>query len=203
MASRAYNVVLLPDSSIANKAAALSKELHIHGVRFTLEDGLFYPHVSIYMLQLETSILGKVEEALKRIAVNTKMFNLIALRYWQAMQFLDVEYSKPDALSSLQFDVVNALNPLRDGMREKDAERMKVSEGDKLYNFMTYGWDSIGTLYRPHLTITRFDEDQELRALQLPDFHDFTGLFDKVGLYEMGDNGTCVRRVMEFSLCEF
>ncbi len=198
MESIACNVVILPTQIIADRAITISHNLSEKRTLFTLEDGVFYPHVSIYMVQFKIVDIPQVERLLHKLAKNTESIQLISSKYSQAMNFLDVEYEKPVALSGLQDGVLAVLNPIRDGMRGKDKIRMQEASGLALKNFQQYGWQSIGQLYRPHMTITRFTHDQSLAELPLPNVAEFNGMFSKLGLFEMGENGTCVRKISEF-----
>ena len=200
MTSAPYDVVILPSPELAERATLLSSQLARKGVLFTLRDGAFYPHISLYMLQLKATDLDAIKQYLAEIAEETSSLNLTASKYWQAKQFFDAEYEKSDELSQLQINVVTRLNPIRDGMRTKDVERMKEATGIAFTNLKDYGWSTIGELYRPHLTVTRFTADQDLASLTLPPIQEFVGEFSKLGLFEMGDNNTCVRKIAEFNL---
>lgn len=200
MSSVPCNVVLLPDAELAESAIRCSADLQDLGVHFALAVGAFYPHVTVYMLQLRSNDLDSVQHLLEGITNGTPKFELEAARYWQAQQFFDVEYTKTQQVSQLQDEVVAALNPVRDGMCQKDVARMAEAEGQRLENYKLYGWDCIGELYRPHMTITRFTDEQDITKLNLPDVANFSGSFSKLGLFEMGDNGTCVRKIAEFQL---
>jgi hypothetical protein len=195
-----YNIVLLPGKDIENKAIAASKKLEQFGTLFTLEIGKFYPHVSVYMVQLRSDDLPKVEQTLAEIAATTEPINLNSSKYYQVKNFIDADYNKPAKLTELQMSIVNAINPIRDGLRENDKERMKEATGLALENFRQYGWNTIGELYRPHLTLTRFIQAVESPEAVLPNPSEFNGLFPKLGLFAMGENGTCIKQLAEFNL---
>lgn len=200
MASIPCDVVILPSSALANKAVEASEELRQFGGLFTLKDGEYYPHSSLYMLQLNEKDLDKVKEVLAKIAVSTNELSLVATGYCQKEGFIDIEYETSEQLKRLQNDVITALNPIRDGMREKDKARMLEATGLALQNFEKYGYKYVGELFRPHITFTRFSELQSEAENVLPSPSDFSGGFPKIGLFEMGDNGTCIRKIAEFDL---
>ncbi len=50
------------------------------------------------------------------------------------------------------------------------------------------------------MTVTRFNSNEPRSILDLPAPQEFNGAFPKLGLFEMGDNGTCIRKIAEFSL---
>lgn len=198
--SIACDVVILPSSELSDKAVAMSKTLKPLGSLFSLEVGKYYPHVSVYMLQLKTDDISKAKKLLADIAVKTNKLTLTATRYHQTHNYFDAEYEKTEELASLQMAVVETLNPIRDGVREKDKPRMTEATGLALENFKKYGWSSIGELYRPHLTLTRFINEQQNPEHDLPNFTEFSSQFPKLGLFEMGDNGTAVHKIAEFEL---
>lgn len=205
MSSLPCDVVLLPSAELASKAVetsnALSKQ---YDSFFTLEDGKFYPHMSLYMFQLDENDIAKVEDILAEIAKNfsTILAKATAYRLGEGfgVGYVDPEYEVTDELSSLQQKVIEKINPIRSGMRESDIKKMQDAEGLKLGNLQKYGYPAVGELFRPHITLTRLKEHKPEVLSSLPDINSFNGLFDRVGLFEMGENGTCIRKIAEFNL---
>ena len=79
--------------------------------------------------------------------------------------------------------------------------KMQDAEGLKLENLQKYGYPAIGDLFRPHITLTRLEEHNPKVLDLLPqDISTFSGVFDRLGLFEMGENGTCIRKIAEFPL---
>lgn len=195
------NIVLLPTTDLAQKAIQSSQKLEQFGSLFTLKDGAYFPHASLYMTQLKTADLDTVKELLAHIAAQASAFDLSAVHYYQAHGYIDVEYNRTALLDQLQIDVIEAINPIRDGMREKDTVRMRTATDIVLENFQKYGYPNVGELFRPHMTLTRFSDGESKEVIDvLPPVSDFGGQFVKLGLFEMGDNGTCIRKISEFEL---
>jgi hypothetical protein len=154
---------------------------------------------------LNESDVSRVEEVLAEIAKYTKMISAKATTYSLGTGFgvgyVDPEYEVTNELSTLQNKVIAAVNPLRAGMRESDIRKMQDAEGIKLDNLQNYGYPAIGSLFRPHITLTRLKEHNPKVFELLPqDVSEFSGEFDRLGLFEMGENGTCVRKIADFSL---
>lgn len=200
MNSLPCDVVILPNDELANKAILASQKLAPFGGLFTLEIGRYFPHVSLYMLQLKEDDLENVKSLLAEIASKTSALNLKVSNYEQKEAYVDVEYARNEQTDRLQQQVVAMLNPIRDGMLEKDKARMLEATGLALENFQNYGYKNVGELFRPHITFTRFGNEQPTAQELLPELATFNGTFTKLGLFEMGDNGTCVRRIAEFDL---
>lgn len=197
MSSLPCDVVILPNPLLADQAVAASNKLSSLDSLFTLKDGVCYPHVSVYMLQLKTESLDQAKTLLEGVARTYSPLQLTAQRYDQNEGYIDADYKKIPELSGLQDEVIKALNPIRDGMRAKDKARMQEADGLARENYEKFGWKSIGDLYRPHMTLSRLkDGDTRVQEL-LGSFTQFSGTFMKLGLFEMGDNGTAVRKIFE------
>lgn len=195
------DLVLLPSKDLASKAIKASKATRKYESFFTLEDGKVYPHMSLYMFQLDETDIPKIEEVLDEIAKNTDSITATAIKYGLGVGFgvgyVDPEYKVTDDLKDLQDKVVQAVNPLRAGTRESDIAKIQDATGVKLKNLQKFGYPSIGELFRPHITLTRLKEyNPDVLKLLPEDVGTFTGLFDRIGLFEMGSNGTCVRQIV-------
>ncbi|MBI2798530.1 DUF1045 domain-containing protein [Candidatus Saccharibacteria bacterium] len=152
------------------------------------------------MLQLKLDDIVTAEKDLKIIASNFKIFQLQAIKYSQDEGFVDVEYKKLSSLTFLQEKVLAIFNSMRDGMREKDRARLATTEGLARENLQQYGYRGIGELFRPHLTLTRFSNKNEQQLTNMPKIDSFSGSFDRIGLFEMGESGTCRRKIFEIKL---
>jgi hypothetical protein len=194
------DVVILPDEILANKAIASSNVLKDFDSLFVLEDGKYYPHASLYMLQLAEDEVDRAKTLLSDIARHARKLTLEASRYDHTLGFVDTEYQRTLSLDNLQHVVVAALNPVRDGMREKDKERMVEATGLALENYKDYGYKYVGELFRPHITISRLTGQKPEALNGLGDLAQYSGSFSKIGLFEMGDNGTCIRKIGSWEL---
>ncbi|MBC7708088.1 DUF1045 domain-containing protein [Polaromonas sp.] len=200
MESIPCDIVILPSNELEQKLITASGTLSAQSPLFTLDGVSFYPHASLYMTQLKLGDLDKVKELLSEIASRTSVLNLTASRFDQTMGFLDTEYELTEQLDGLQQAVIDAINPIRDGMREKDKARMLEATGIARANFEKYGYKPVGELFRPHTTITRFADEGTIDIALLPDPAHFSGQFTRIGLFEMGDNGTCTREIASYDI---
>ena len=197
-------IVLLPGDELAQKAISASQLLREYDPLFTLQIGAFYPHMSLYMFQLNEDGIPEVEAVLARIAQGYTTLNCTATEYKLgegfAVGYVDPEYEVTEELRSLQNKVIEQINPVRSGMRESDKSKMADAQGVKLENLQKYGYPSVGELFRPHMTLTRLKEHRPEVLTLLPDIATFSGTFTKIGLFEMGSNGTCIRQIATFDL---
>jgi hypothetical protein len=198
--SLACNIALIPDPAIVHSAIATSKRLEQHGGLFILDNMEFFPHVSLYMTQLKVADVDMAGELLAAIAAQTRVIHAIAVRYAQEEGFIDAEYVRSPQLVALQERVLTAINPIRDGLREKDQRRLERAKGVARTNLEQYGYRGVGELFRPHLTFTRFDAKYAIDTRSLPDPSAFNGPFVGLGLFTMGDHGTCTKKLGEWPL---
>jgi len=82
MSSIPCNIVALPADDIAEKAIQLSADLAQHGAYFTLEEGSFYPHISLYMTQLKIADIDEAIALLADIASSTPNLELAVNGYF-------------------------------------------------------------------------------------------------------------------------
>ena len=199
------DVVLLPSDKQSALAIRASRQLSTQGSIFTLDNQNFYAHASLYMFQMDLNDQDSYIDALQNIADKTKKQQLEQSGYdYQDSGFgkgyVDIAFTRNTEVDSLQAVAVAGFNILRSGMRESDKMKMTDATGLKLENLQTYGYPAIGELFRPHITLTRFpvEIEPDLTVLSAPE--QFNGEFDRIGLFEMGQNGTCIRKIAEFNL---
>lgn len=201
MTSLPCDIVLLPSDEIAQHAITVSNVLKNSDSFFTLKMGEYFPHASVYMTQLKTEDLEEVELRLSAIAKSLPAIPVRVKGYEQELGYIGVSYKRNDLLDRIQQEVVEAINPIRDGLRPKDAQRLESAVGEARKNLERYGYRAIGELFDPHITLTRSKITDAIDTQHLETYLDsFNGYFTKLGLFEMGDNGTCVRKIAEFEL---
>lgn len=199
------DVVLLPCPEQSRLALQASQALSSQGSLFTLDNHNYYAHASLYMFQMDVEKQASCITALRQIAVRARAQQLAQEGYSYQDSgyykgYIDIAFLRNAAVDSLQHEVINAFNNLRAGMREKDKAKMTEASGLKLENLKKYGYGSIGELFRPHITLTKFPTEIEPDLCVLPSAGLFNGKFDSIGLFEVGANGTCTRKIAKFSL---
>lgn len=73
MESKPYDIVLLPEVELMEGAIRLSNELEKLGTYFTLGHETYFPHISLYMLQLSEDGLKKAISFLSSIGEETNV----------------------------------------------------------------------------------------------------------------------------------
>ena len=93
---------------------------------------------------------------------------VIRRRFLAVYNLAQFSVEKSKELVNLQENIINRLNPIRDGMRKKDKDRLADTSGDMRTNLVEYGYRSIGNSFNPHLTFTRFKDGKEHTFKTLP-----------------------------------
>lgn len=199
------DIVLLPAPGQAELAATASEQLAPQGSLFTLNNRDFYAHASLYMFQMNIDNQEECIAALRQLAEQTAIQQLEQDGYFyqdsgHGKGYVDVAFKRNEDADQLQEQVIAAFNNLRAGMREKDKIKMLDATGLKLENLQKYGYPAVGELFRPHVTLTKFPAEIAPDLSGLPSPQTFNGVFDRLGLFEMGENGTCIRKIAEFPL---
>jgi len=195
------DIVLLPNEDLSKKSIHASELIsNKYDVFSSLDNIKSFVHLSLYMTQLNLGSIDEIKKILSSIASDFKQIYSSANGYSVDLGYIDVEYPRIDFVA-IQSAVINAVNPLREGMRIKDEVRMKEASGLILNNYKKYGYPSVGELLRPHITFTRLKSFSSPNTNGiLGDHSQFSGCFDRIGLFEMGDNGTCIRKIGEWKL---
>jgi len=63
-----------------------------------------------------------------------------------------------------------------------------------------YQFIHVGDLFGPHMTFTRFTSDQEQVISTFPPKETFNGVFPSLGIFEVGDHGTSIRKIEVWDL---
>jgi hypothetical protein len=200
MSSKPYDIVLLPEASLATKVQSLSIDLAAYTTHFTIDESAYFSHLSLYMLQLKAGDINQVCICLETLANTVRTLSLEAKAYHYENNYLDVEYHTTTDIVALQKQVIELANPLRDGLRTRDVERLKTAVGEERDNILTYGYRSVGESFHPHTTFTRFIYDEASVIETLPPVSEFGGEYSALGLFKMGDNGTCIKPIQTWPL---
>lgn len=204
-----YDVVLLPPQDVTDTSIAVSQKLGAEDTKFTLNSSNKLTHLSLFMANFTPVSLVAAEAALANIAKTTQPLSLAASGYTHDLDqgMFEITYQNTDEATTLQTAIVTALTPLRNGLREKDpvgrslADYIPTTDGELRANFDMFGYDEIGSFFRPHITFTRFARyDHETDVAALPPAEAFSCTFTTLALCEMGDNGTCSRIVASWKL---
>ncbi|GES15854.1 hypothetical protein Amac_094520 [Acrocarpospora macrocephala] len=204
-----YDAVLLPPEAVNAGSIRLSEWCASQTpAEFTLKAGELYPHISLYMANFTPADLDSARDELRLISKSMPEIPLAADHFSGNDQgMFELFYRKTEAVTRLQESIIERLNPLRTGLRLRDpvgrvlADHRLSAPPTARANLDRYGYDEIGDLFRPHITMTRFRErGHQIAADLLPPPESFTAVYRTLALCVMGEHGTCTEIVETFEL---
>jgi 2'-5' RNA ligase len=198
------NITFKPPIKIAEQVAKLSEEISKkEDVYFVIDNLHFYPHITIYSPEYPKRKEDEVLETIEKLVKNFSPIKFVPKEIETSQGYFGIAAQYSDEIKKIHEAIVEKLNPLREGhLREKylNAYNMKFSE-EKMQNIQKYGYADSMSLYNPHITITRLKDDgvaeKVAKEIAVP-FGEFA--IDKIGVFRMGENGTCIELIKEFNL---
>lgn len=187
------NVSLLPSVEVIQRVIGLSAELETIG-EFILDHATRLPHLTLYMARLERARVDKAVEAVETLLDSTSPLELTCTGALVTDgQYVELSYVRTSELVDLQHAVVDRMVPMR-YVPEDYASYYETYFGpysdEQRENVRTSGYDLMGDLFRPHITLTRLRQNavasQTLEALR-PEA--FSCRCDTVAILEADDLG--------------
>ncbi len=194
------NIAIWLPVSIATKAIKISRAIKNRGVLFTLDNKQYYPHITLYMTEFPLKNIPRIEKKLSSVICKFRQFKLTSGDYQQSKNgYIDVSLKRSKEVADLQKAVVKALNPLRQGLiRSADIRRLRTSEKWQQKNIKLYGYGSIASHFRPHITFARLQKRKRgINILSDLPRMNFSILCEKVVLLKAGKHGVG-REVIKF-----
>lgn len=196
-----YDIVVIPPREIAEQAIAMSQALVPLGTFFVLDGEALHPHISLYHVPLTDQALPAVIDALIAVAAATAPILLEQDTYYPDQGvWTGVRYVASKGILDLHTTAIAAIKDHRvieDDVRYK--ARWAELKPEQRKNLEGCGWADAYTRYFPHITFTKLREPRTDVLAHLPQ-REFSFLADHIGLYELGENGTCTRLVADFWL---
>lgn len=199
MSYQKYNVALIPSEAVGLQAIEMSHMLASHGGRLVLGSTEAYPHVSLYHVPLDPEKVEAVIETLRKTLAEIGSAPLKQNQYRSHDNgFVDVAYEKDEYLLMLHRALLQSLEPF--WAREvRDKENQADISSAQQTSLSQYGWDAAADLFDPHLTFSRLAEPNKDVVAEMR-LQNFSFVSDLVGLFELGENGVCIRCLAIFEL---
>ncbi len=195
------NIVILPNQEVAAKAVKFSNAVAAQvDTEFILDED-HSPHITAFQGHFPERNIDKIKEVLKYLAEKTSPFQVqmdeFQVRY---TNFVFWNCVKSIRLQNLHEGVVEAVNPLREGLILPHLETISgLSEVDQ-QDRENFGALLIGPRYEPHITITRTKNEQGARKaekiLGIRRQEVFTA--HQLELWYLGLHGTVTERIAEY-----
>lgn len=198
------NIVFIPPEEIAGYATGLCRKvMEGYKISFALDGINNIPHITIYQLVIPEKNQEKLIEILGQIVlkISPKKFEFTSFEAY--LGYLGVNFKPFAEIKLAQREIVEKVTALREGRNilEVDDPRTGTWPENHKQIVARYGFDNLFEFYNPHITITRlpdFKKAQELTQKLIWPFKEFKT--HSIGLYELGEFGTCNKLIREFKL---
>lgn len=196
------NVVLVPPQKVAKSAVAVSVALKKRGGLFVL-GGDNHPHITLYMTTFPVSNIVAVKRRLRKILKGIKPLRLEALKYEERNGgYVEIGFKKTGQISGIQKKIIDALNPLREGLVPKINIKSLNHGASKKKNIQLYGYSNAFSDFRPHLTLSLFRGAGRRGSKILPksSLKNFSFTVKNIGIFLVGKYFTCGKTLGKFKL---
>lgn len=204
--SKRLNVAFKVPKEISQYAISLSGNICNQSSPFFVLDGMrCLPHMSIYSPEYPGNNIEKVISEVKHVSKKFEPIEFVFDYIDSHQGFIGANMRISDEINNVHKSILYLLNPYRENLlREKykaeNLEKINLPMMQK-ENIIKYGAPEVLAEYRPHVTLIRFkDFDKAKEVLKDIKWNINKFIVDSIGIYEMGDHGTCTKLLEEFSL---
>lgn len=187
------NIVILPDESVSQTLIKWSEQIASQfSTAYTLNRIDKLPHFSLYSARYPIKNQDAIEKQVRTIAAMTNSFPITLSGFSVFSGYLFYDAKKNKALMNLHNQIVDALNPLREGLITDNQRQLTGLSTEQQRAIEKFGYVSVGKLYMPHISITKMIDSHEARqALALLPNMELTFKATKVAIAFVGAYGTC------------
>jgi len=184
------NVCIIPPASVGTMCIELSKSLDSKNTLFVLDGVNRFPHMTLFMARFPKSAIPEVIAHVQEIAESTKEFVCKHAGYFMTDgQHAEVSYVKSKELLDLHEKVIEMLKRYRYSAGNPVAEKyFDPYTSKQKVNAQETGYDLAHSLYRPHITLTRYKTNEDRQPF-LPDAKNLSFVANTIAVYKADDNG--------------
>lgn len=199
--STLVNVCVIPDERVSDACVAMSQSFKSEDTMFVLGGNLF-AHMTAYMARFANedinAVVNGVETALKSI----ESFQCKHTGYFMTEgRYLEASYRKSDDFMNLHKSIIDNIAKLRINPGKPYEEGYFTPyTAEQQQNAQETGYDLANNLYRPHVTLTRYQEGGVPELFPAIPAANLSFALGKVCVYKADDNGAVFELVREFSV---
>lgn len=196
-----YNIAIIPPEPIRKLSIGLSERLAERSGRFILDEERLMPHISLYHIPLAPGDLERVKRTLRVVTSRISPFILHHDGFRSSEDgWVDAHFTKSDPILALHHLLLSAF---RSAWCRTSAEYYRQSwsvlSREQQRNVSLSGWSECDRLFEPHLTFTRLTQPNP-DILEAFSPEGFSFCVEHIGLFVLGELGTCVEKLEEYSL---
>jgi hypothetical protein len=196
------NLAIIPPDPVASVAHDLSSQALPKGGIFCLDGVTRFAHMTLYMARFHqhqvTTLIAESNRLVYRIR---RQFIQHVGYFVTAGRYYEVSYARTPDLLAMHEVVAHLLAPFRYSPGRPHREKyFGAYSKEQQVNAREWGYDLVGSLYRPHITITRFSESTN-KGPKLPKAsNSLSFMASQIGLFEADDLGAARRLITTIEL---
>jgi hypothetical protein len=200
--STIINVCVIPEASVGDGCIKLSQTLKSNSTMFVLDGKSKFAHMTVFMARFANSEIPNILNFTKKALSTVNGFFCEHTGYFMtAGRYLEASYRKSKEFMDLHESLINNLKDLRINPGDPFEEGYftpYIEEQQK--NVKETGYDLAYNLYRPHITLTRYEEGKVPKIF--PAFAPVALSFqlNKICAYKADDNGAVYELLEEFNV---
>jgi len=199
--STIFNVALIPPAHITALVCHYSHQLKEFGGSFEVDNASHIAHLTVFMARMQDSAGATILDSVDALLRHQPPLHLMQSGYFMTPgRYYEVSYQRSAEVLGFQHEFVKRLAPLRfsPGRPIRETYFGQYNIRQRL-NAIRYGYDLVGQLFRPHITLTRFPEPPT-RPLPPPPDQDLSFLGDRFGVFRADHLGAARVKIAEFAL---
>jgi hypothetical protein len=202
----AINVLIEPDSRVAEAARRANQRVHTGNLQGFTFDSTHVPHISLLHRYVRQSDLPRIYAAVDRVIADLRpqTLALTATGYdtspWEGGSLVNITVKKVGELNRMQEALVSALMPYT--VATADEHAFARTADSKHIDMMTIDYvatfvpEQVGASFKPHITVGLGDRDAAKR-LQAEPFAPISFRPAAIAVYQLGNLGTARRKLHE------
>jgi 2'-5' RNA ligase len=199
--STLLNICIIPEERVGASCASISRSLKTGTPLFRL-GGDKIAHITVYMARFADDKIEAAINAAHDPIQATKPFECEHAGYFMtAGNYLEASYRKSQALMQLHAALIRAVAPLRLNPGEPYEEGYFAPYTKRQQkNAQDTGYDLAFSLYRPHITLARYAENDLPVAFPAIPESRLSFTLSKVCIYKADDNGAVYELLQQFMI---
>lgn len=194
------NVCVIPSDEVGKQCIEISQSLKSEGTIFMLDGKNKFAHMTVYMARFSNNQVSNVLKSVERALKGANSFACEHTGYFMTTgKYLEVSYRKSKSFMDLHELLINSLKNYRinPGNPFKEDYFTPYTE-EQQKNAKETGYDLAYNLYRPHITLTRYQEGHALEFFPAFPSVKLSFRLNKICVYKADDNGAVYEQLKEF-----
>jgi hypothetical protein len=196
------NIAFIPPKEVLIRAIAISQDVfksYDSQIKLGLSGN--YPHITIYQLVVSSKNFQDLTDSIEDISKKIVPQNFKFLKPEHHDGYIGIEFRRTRKLTAAQAQILKTANKFRERRSIISAEQELLYDPEQRKIIKKFGFENLGRYYRPHVTLAKLDDVHSAKKalegldMDVPDF-----ICSQIGIFLLGEFGTCKKLLKKFSL---